>query len=157
MSASSSRRISAEDCRAVIDEALAHTKATISRTQDCKGWRVARGSFTASIIESLGVAELDSQVVRYGPNGSYDWHTDGPTRETTMVVQLSDPADYEGGVLEFESDEGVQGVERKRGLIAEFPSSSKHRSTPVKSGERWVLVIWVPLSRRGGSRRVQRG
>ncbi len=46
------------------------------------------------------------QYASYTDGGHYDWHIDlGPGRESTrklsISLQLSDPADYDGGQLEF--------------------------------------------------------
>jgi PKHD-type hydroxylase len=82
--------------------------------------------------------------------GHYTWHTDnGVTnqqrtpRKLSIVLQLSNPEDYEGGDLEiFTQSEPIK-VMKKRGLLAAFPSYRLHRVTPVTSGIRKTLVIWV--------------
>lgn len=136
--------LSDEQCDAVIAEAAGLADPIANKTTECRAWRVTRHSFTHSLIQSLMVDKLDAQVVRYAVGGSYDWHTDGPTRESTMVVQLSDPADYDGCVLEIEAEGELITASRDRGTIMTFPASWTHRSTPVERGERWALVIWVP-------------
>jgi PKHD-type hydroxylase len=84
--------------------------------------------------------------------GTYDWHTDlhwldeKPVhRKLSMVVQLSNPEDYEGGDLELRPP--VKGspdpkILRKRGTAICFPSMVEHRVTPVTKGERYSLVAW---------------
>lgn len=83
--------------------------------------------------------------------GHYTWHLDlgvssnsgSPPRKLSMVLQLSDPEDYEGGSLEIYSSAQPTQVEKKRGLVAMFPSYMLHRVTPVTKGIRKTLVVWI--------------
>ncbi|MGL6209546.1 MAG: 2OG-Fe(II) oxygenase [Paracoccaceae bacterium] len=92
-----------------------------------------------------------AQVARYGAErqGHFDWHSDigaGPLaarRKLTVVVQLSEPADYQGGVLELRPDSNVAQVVRGRGTAVVFPSFVLHRVTPVTIGVRWSLTLWA--------------
>ncbi len=92
-----------------------------------------------------------AQVARYGAEreGHFDWHSDIGTgavaarRKLTMVVQLSDPAEYRGGVLEVMPDAHVRAAESARGAATLFPSFVLHRVTPVTEGTRWSLTIWA--------------
>lgn len=79
-------------------------------------------------------------------NGMYGWHQDycaGISRKLSMVVQLTDPAEYEGGNLQVMTSEEPQNVRKQRGLIAIFPSYVLHQVTPVTQGNRQSLVAWV--------------
>ncbi len=90
------------------------------------------------------------QVARYGAErqGHFDWHSDigagnwAAKRKLTIVVQLSDPADYEGGTLELQPDSNVTKAPRTRGTAIVFPSFVLHRVTPVTLGTRWSLTLW---------------
>lgn len=92
-----------------------------------------------------------AQIARYGAEreGHFDWHSDigsGPLarqRKLTVVVQLSEPADYAGGVLELMPDARVIAAETARGAATVFPSFVLHRVTPVTAGERWSLTLWA--------------
>jgi PKHD-type hydroxylase len=78
--------------------------------------------------------------------GTYDWHQDYNayvSRKLSMVVQLSDPSEYEGGELEIFTSEPKVTIQKKRGYIAIFPSYIVHRVTPVTKGSRQSLVTWV--------------
>jgi PKHD-type hydroxylase len=89
------------------------------------------------------------QVVRYGLGDHFQsWHSDAGTdrhyqRQVSLSVELSDPADHEGGVLEIAP--GTVGAARTlpRGGVRLFPSRAIHRVTPVTRGERWALVAWT--------------
>ncbi|ALI55002.1 2OG-Fe(II) oxygenase [Celeribacter marinus] len=91
------------------------------------------------------------QIARYGAErqGHFTWHSDigdgvfAARRKLTMVIQLSDPADYEGGALELQPDAGVHAANRTRGSGVLFPSFTLHRVTPVTQGERFSLSTWV--------------
>ena len=80
-------------------------------------------------------------------SGMYSWHQDfGGTisRKLSLVLQLSDPADYEGGCLELNpgGHEPIR-IEKRRGLLVAFPSWQVHQVTPVTQGTRQSLVAWV--------------
>lgn len=88
------------------------------------------------------------QFTRYtAPGEHYDYHVDRAPRmarrKLSVVVQLSDPADYEGGQLELVSDGHTVVMERARGRIVAFPSWTLHRVTPVTEGVRYSLVAWI--------------
>ncbi|MGB0178111.1 MAG: 2OG-Fe(II) oxygenase, partial [Owenweeksia sp.] len=77
-----------------------------------------------------------------------DWHMDFGAgeishRKLSMTVQLSDPADYEGGDLEFMINQKVVTAPRTRGTVIVFPSFILHRVTPVTKGVRHSVVGWV--------------
>ena len=85
--------------------------------------------------------------------GHYDWHEDVfwqsdsvLDRKLSMVVQLTDPSEYEGGNLELQWYEppAVEDL-RKRGTIIVFPSFLKHRVTPVTKGIRHSMVSWMEV------------
>ncbi len=88
------------------------------------------------------------QLLHYGDDiggGHYDWHQDwGPaylsTRKLTVVVQLTDPAEYEGCETEV-SCNGI--VPRGRGDVVVFPSFMPHRVTELTKGQRDALIVWV--------------
>lgn len=93
--------------------------------------------------------DLQYTVYESTENGHYTWHVDygasndSPPRKFSIVLQLSDADEYEGGELEiFTSGEPVS-VTKKKGLIAAFPSYTLHRVTPVTSGVRKTLVVWA--------------
>jgi PKHD-type hydroxylase len=92
-----------------------------------------------------------AQVARYRAEdaGHFHWHSDigqGPVaarRKLTLVVQLSDPAGYEGGVLEIWGNAEPVAQPKGQGDAVVFPSFLLHRVTPVTSGVRWSLTQWV--------------
>ena len=91
------------------------------------------------------------QVARYTAAGAdhFDWHADigagvwAAKRKLTIVVQLSDPAEYEGGTLQLRPDSNVIDAATPRGTATIFPSFVLHRVTPVTMGTRWSLTLWA--------------
>jgi PKHD-type hydroxylase len=80
--------------------------------------------------------------------GMYGWHQDyggkiSPSRKLSLVLQLTDPSQYEGGNLQVATGGQPQTVRKQRGLVAAFPSYVLHQVTPVTNGSRQSLVAWV--------------
>jgi len=82
-------------------------------------------------------------------NGTYDKHIDPITwslphnRKLSVVVQLTDPKEYEGGeLILYNGRDGIR-IEKKKGLAIFFPSYTLHECTPVTKGERSSLVAWI--------------
>ena len=78
----------------------------------------------------------------------YDWHMDqGPNyncpRKLSLVLQLSDPTEYEGGDLQLMTGTTPEICKKQKGLIYAFPSYVMHRVTPITSGTRRTLVVWI--------------
>ena len=104
----------------------------------------------------------DAQITCYTKGDHYTWHPDqsplpykhhhlnfnNKMRKLSLTLQLSDPADYKGGDLEFAwLRQGKCVIERQpewkeRGTIIIFPSFMTHRITPITKGKRWSLVNW---------------
>jgi len=96
--------------------------------------------------------EIQYTIYKSEDNGKYDWHHDtfwgNPTkndRKISVIIQLSDPEDYEGGQFEFEScwEQPLKEDLMKKGTVIAFPSFILHRVTPVTKGVRKSLVGWV--------------
>jgi len=79
--------------------------------------------------------------------GTYVWHQDfgssGISRKLSMVLQLSEPNEYEGGELQLLTNKNPTSIQKKRGLITVFPAWTLHQVTPVIKGTRQTLVTWV--------------
>jgi PKHD-type hydroxylase len=117
----------------------------ISYALDCN--KFAYG-FDIDQVENCQFGIYDS-----ADNGAYDWHIDTlwanntlVDRKISIVIQLSDRADYEGGVFEIANVEYSPEDKIKmqdKGTILTFPSFLKHRVTPVTKGKRMSLIAWV--------------
>ena len=91
----------------------------------------------------------DMQFTVYDGDGDhYEWHIDAGTnhispRKFSLVLQLTDPDQYDGGELQLQTAKDPISVRRERGLVAAFPSYALHRVTPVTRGIRKTIVVWV--------------
>lgn len=91
------------------------------------------------------------QFTRYfgTSNGFYSPHLDtrgnyNPSnRKLSMVLQLSDPSEYEGGELRLHLGSEPTIVKKQKGLITFFPSYVLHECTPITRGQRYVIVGWI--------------
>lgn len=91
------------------------------------------------------------QLTRYNQPGSqYTWHQDvgagsKSLRKLSLVVNLSDPADYEGCELEVFMQKANKQLDipRTQGSVIWFPSYEPHQVSPMISGTRHSLVAWV--------------
>lgn len=96
----------------------------------------------------------DLQFTTYGETRKdhFRWHRDtfwiNPHetghRKLTIVIQLSDPADYEGGRLELDVENSPDpNLLVQRGTVIVMPAFVWHRVTPVTKGTRHSLVGWM--------------
>jgi len=79
--------------------------------------------------------------------GNYTWHQDfgstGISRKLSLVMQLSEPTEYEGGELQLLVARKPISIKKQRGLITVFPAWTLHQVTPVVKGTRQSLVTWI--------------
>lgn len=110
-------------------------------------------------FDVLGFGAADPvAAMRYVEGDHFNWHIDNATahtmsRKLSFSLQLTDPADYDGGDLElalYTSGLGAAGDSsayrdqiRRRGEITVFPAFHLHRISPVTRGTRTALVGWV--------------
>lgn len=78
----------------------------------------------------------------------YNYHLDidgeaGAQRKISVVVQLTDPSEYEGGNLEILTGGNPFWAAREKGSVLLFPSFCLHKVHPVTKGKRNSLVLWV--------------
>lgn len=89
------------------------------------------------------------QFASYGPEQHYNWHVDNfplsgrpIERKLTVVILLSDPAEFEGGEFQMRLYGEFVAPLVKGSMIA-FPSILEHRVTPVLAGLRRSATIWL--------------
>lgn len=128
------------------------------------------GRIANAAVWDLHIEHLtELSLLRYKPGGRYGWHVDAmplgqefytaydgqmelprdwnrsAERKLSLIVNLSDPADYEGGGVQFlneRCDELSSEAARKQGSVIVFPSTVHHRVLPVTKGQRHSLVAW---------------
>jgi PKHD-type hydroxylase len=100
-------------------------------------------------LDLWGFVEHLQYTIYDGKDDHYTWHLDrgGSTstapRKLSLVLQLSDPSEYEGGDLEIFDAPTPTKIEKQKGLVVAFPSFILHRVTPVTKGVRKTLVVWL--------------
>jgi len=157
------RAIKAEERAQVGGNPTGDDLAKIRRSQ--VSW-LNKDQETAWVFNKLGhiASSLNAQYYRFdltgfgealqltnydqSEQGMYGWHQDyggkiSPSRKLSLVLQLTDPSQYEGGNLQVMTGGQPQIVRKQRGLVAAFPSYVLHQVTPVTSGNRQSLVAWV--------------
>lgn len=82
------------------------------------------------------------------PNDFYIQHIDkllyGNSRKLSIVVQLTNPDEYEGGELQFNTGGNeLEVAHRTQGTLIAFPSYVVHAVSPVTKGVRHSLVGWT--------------
>jgi PKHD-type hydroxylase len=88
------------------------------------------------------------QFTQYtAPGGKYDLHVDkihlGIPRKLSVVIQLSDPSEYEGGEFHLVDSSTPCVLPKEQGTLLCFPSYSLHGVTPVTKGTRYSMVGWI--------------
>jgi predicted 2-oxoglutarate/Fe(II)-dependent dioxygenase YbiX len=105
----------------------------------------------------ISAIEYALQLIHYPSDadvpGHYNWHVDaGPgavaTRKISFTAQLSDPNSYTGCDLIVDDHGNKIQASRERGSFSLFPSYMPHVVTPIETGDRYALVIWIHGSRR---------
>ena len=99
-----------------------------------------------------GLAPMQFAVYEAASQSHFEWHNDygrergheqQEPRKLSLSLQLSDPAQYDGGDLEGRVRKETDAAPRTRGAVIAFPSYVLHRVTPVTRGTRKSLVAWV--------------
>jgi len=137
-----------------VDPKIRRSRVALLKPDERHGWLYRRiwegaGDMNRACfnveVDSIGAVQI--ACYHADDEGHYDWHLDfsnlAPRRKISISVQLSDPADYEGGDLEFSLGDGFYKGEAARGTVIAFPSFVLHRVTPVTRGVRWSLVAWI--------------
>lgn len=109
-------------------------------------------------FDLYGYKEFQYTLYDGNDKGKYDWHADTildnavpdvmkseSTRKLTMIMLLNNRSDFVGGdfQLNVADQNSPVTVDMERGTIIAFPSFMIHRVTPVLSGIRKSIVIWV--------------
>mgnify|MGYP000211553603 FL=1 len=101
-----------------------------------------------------------------GDSNHYGFHTDNAMRQMpdgsgyvradiSATLFLSEPEEYEGGLLTIEDTFGKHGVKLKAGSMVVYPSTSIHEVTPVTQGARVACFMFMQsMVRDPGQRRM---
>lgn len=90
-----------------------------------------------------------SWLQTYVEGDHYQLHADmeiGQSRKLTAILLLSDPDQYDGGILQLVHHPHVIDIPKTRGTVVVFPAWEYHRVTEVTSGLRQTINMgfWGP-------------
>lgn len=88
-------------------------------------------------------------ILKYDKNQEFKRHTDSgieyPNRYKTLIIQLSDETDYDGGELcIFHNGETIVSS-KEIGNVTMFDSSIEHSVNKIKDGIRYSIVFWLSI------------
>lgn len=94
---------------------------------------------------------FEVQVMKYLPGDGYNWHCDFGVsenqegdRKLSMIIQLSNPWDYNGGDIEVvDWYNRTHNMNKDCGSIMVFDSRTPHRVKSVTLGERYSITAWA--------------
>ena len=100
-----------------------------------------------SKLDYIQMAEYNSASLdEYKAHHDVFWMNDDPFyhRKLTILVQLSDPKDYEGGEFEFTETASFPNANdiKQQGTVIVFPSMFMHKANQVTKGTRYSLAAW---------------
>lgn len=109
------------------------------------------GIKSVKIFETL---QNISFIIKYEKGGKFERHQDvgkgTEWRYKTLIVQLSNGNDYEGGDLSiWDKNNNEIKVGKQKGNAVLFDASSYHQLHPIISGTRYSLVMWLPYESFG--------
>ena len=157
--------LSKEECKHIIDMNSGFTRSKLAGAKD--GYdSSARSSYdcltkTTDEIRALLLPKLSKygviglsdyfNILRYEKGQEFKKHRDiGLNQNTnkrykTLIIQLSNFDDYEGGdLIVWSNDEVTETVcDKKIGNMILFPSKSLHQAKPVVSGTRYVMTFFL--------------
>lgn len=86
--------------------------------------------------------------LQYSDGDHFDWHLDigrqtPAPRKLSLVLNLSDPSEYDGGDFDVLVAIDHWRAEKGRGLVTAFPAFKVHRVTPVTRGVRRTLAMFL--------------
>ena len=141
-----------EECLLILDniENSVGTSDLDIESRKYKEWLIVDNKILNLILEKLKVFGVENfkegRILRYETGCFFDRHVDTwekyPHRYKTIVIQLSDENDYEGGVMSF----GEDIFNKKIGNTVIFEGTVKHGMEKVTSGTRYAFVIWLERS-----------
>jgi predicted 2-oxoglutarate/Fe(II)-dependent dioxygenase YbiX len=106
-------------------------------------------------VKEFGVKGLPDYftILKYDKTQEYKRHNDSaldyPNRYKTLIIQLSNETDYDGGELcIFHNGETITSS-KEIGNVVMFDSSIDHCANKIKEGIRYSMVFWLSIDDLG--------
>ena len=133
-----------------VDHSVRNTKIAWVHPGKNTHWLFDRAIMVFKSALPFNALQSMQYTVYHGTEKShYTWHRDIGTGDKIMrarvnvgIIQLSDPSDYKGGVLQLKQEDKIIDVMKMKGMVTTFPIDMLHRVTPVTSGVRKTLIMW---------------
>ena len=133
-----------------VDHSVRNTKIAWVHPGKNTHWLFDRAIMVFKSALPFNALQSMQYTVYHGTEKShYTWHRDIGTGDKIMrarvnvgIIQLSDPSDYKGGVLQLKQEDKIIDVMKTKGLVTTFPIDMEHRVTPLTSGVRKTLIMW---------------
>lgn len=106
------------------------------------------------MIEKLKEFEVKSLpeffiILKYDKNQEFKRHTDSgveyPNRYKTVIIQLSNETDYDGGELCIFHNGETTVSSKEIGNVMMFDSSIEHSVNKINDGIRYSIVFWLSI------------
>lgn len=125
----------------------------------------ALGMMPLFISAALPLKVFPPLFNRYEAGQAFGTHVDNAIRQLrgthfrirsdlSATLFLSEPEDYDGGILTIEHTFGAQEVKLPAGSMILYPSSSLHHVTPVTRGARVSSFFWLQSMVRDDTQRA---
>lgn len=92
-------------------------------------------------------------ILKYDKTQEYKRHNDtGPyhlDRYKTLIIQLSNENDYDGGELCVFYNDEITTISKEIGNVVLFDSSLDHCANKIKEGIRYSMVFWLSIDNFG--------
>jgi predicted 2-oxoglutarate/Fe(II)-dependent dioxygenase YbiX len=106
-------------------------------------------------VKDFGIKTLPEYfiILKYDKTQEYKRHNDSaldyPNRYKTLIIQLSNETDYEGGELCIFHNDEIITSSKEVGNVIMFDSSIDHLANKIKTGIRYSLVFWLSIDNFG--------
>lgn len=110
-------------------------------------WLIVDNNILNLILNKLSIFNVkkikEGRILRYDVGCFFNKHVDMwekyPHRYKTVIIQLSDSNEYEGGDMTY----GNNILDKSIGNTVIFNSDIEHGMSIIKSGTRYAFVIWL--------------
>jgi predicted 2-oxoglutarate/Fe(II)-dependent dioxygenase YbiX len=102
-------------------------------------------------FKEFGIKSLPDffMILKYDVNQEFKKHTDSgveyPNRYKTLIIQLSNETDYDGGELCIFQNGETLISSKEIGNTIMFDSSLEHCANKIKEGTRYSIVCWLSI------------